>query len=275
MQVTLFSGGLGDVIRACYNTRSYQFLCETQETVAIVSASHNPFTTEIFRHHQNARHFLLLDLAHKYAEYFSAGLRGADISLALCEFAGLDYANIVRGRITGYTPTFDAPDNVPSQDHIVFQPFAGSVTDRTWPPHLIERVAAILRRLPCQVYLVTRSYPRISFAQDDSLIHGIEDGAPYAGGNITILSDLSAPASINLVKTARAFIGSWSSLHQVAWLENKPVAVFYPPNYYDVRNRTGYAFGLDRTNTYARDFKSITDNELQAFLNQWCLHPTS
>src|SRR4029079_18223243 len=89
MQAVLYSAGLGDVIRSIYLTRSYQFISEAAVPVKVLCASHNPFALEIFRHHRNARQFVLHDLGHKFEEYLGAGLRGADLDGALCDFAGV------------------------------------------------------------------------------------------------------------------------------------------------------------------------------------------
>lgn len=265
MSAALFAAGLGDVIRVCYQNAGYRILSETTRPVPVIVASHNPFSIEIFRHHRNAKNFILYDLGHKYLEFLEAGLRGPDISRALCDFAGLDYAGIFRGSADGYVPVFDAPDDIPSQGHIVFQPFAG-VPERSLPHDLIERTLESLRKLPCQVFMVTRSYPRSGGGR---LVHNAEDARAFAGGNVSVLENLSTPATLNLVKSCRAYVGSWSSLQQAAWFEHKPVAVFYPPDYVDVKKKTGYAFGMDRENTLGREFPQADAAELAAFLQRW------
>ena len=84
-----------------------------------------------------------------------------------------------------------------------------------------------------------------------------------------MLDSLTVPATLNLVKSCRAYVGSWSSLQQAAWFENKPVAVFYPPNYLDVRKQTGYAFGMDRQDTFGREYAQVDEDELKAFLRHF------
>jgi len=265
MSAALFAAGLGDVIRVCYQTCAYRVLSETTHPLPVLVASHNPFAIEIFRHHRNAKNFILYDLGHKYQEFLHAGLRGPDISRALCEFAGLNYATLLRGSAEGHVPVFDAPDDIPSTGHIVFQPFAG-VPERSLPSAVIEQTLQVLRKLPCQVFIVTRSYPR---SGGGKLIHNVEDARSFAGGNVTVLENLSTPAALNLVKKCHAYVGSWSSLQQAAWFEHKPVAVFYPVNYVDVRLRTDYAFGMDRENTLGREFPSLDMAELESFLHRW------
>lgn len=267
MQPVLYCAGLGDVIRAIYESVSYQFISETTVSVPIILASHNPFTIEILRHHPNARNFIIYDLAHKYDEFLRAGLQGAEINKALCEFAGLDYANLVRGRAQGYVPTFHALDDVDSSGHIVFQPFAGSIYDRTLPHELASKIAAVLRAQPRRVFIITRSYIRKGVS--GKMIHSEENARLYEGDNITVLENLSVPASLNLIKSASAYIGSWSSLHQAAWYENKPVAVFYPVNYVDVRERTGYAFGIDRENCYHAEFPAADMTKLADWIQKY------
>ena len=267
MTGALYCAGLGDVIRICYQTASYRIIGEATEPVPVIVASHNPFAIEIFRNHRNARNFILYDLGHKYEEYLGAGLRGADINKAICKFAGVDYDNLARGAANGHVPVFDAPDDVDSTGHIVFQPFAGNVSYRSLPPELIEKTVAVLRKLPCRVFIVTRSYLRPGGG--GKIIHATEDARCFEGGNVTVLENLSTPAALNLIKTSRAYVGSWSSLHQAAWFENKPVAVFYPENYHDVTQRTGYAFGMDRENTLGREFPKVDADELEQFLRKW------
>lgn len=267
MSVALFAAGLGDVIRVCYQNAAYRVLSEAAQPVHVLMASHNPFAIEIFRHHRNAKNFILYDLAHKFEEFFNAGLRGPDISRALCDFAGVDYGKLIRGNANGHMPVFDAPDEVDSNGHIVFQPFAGNASYRSLPPELIEKTAQVLRKLPCQVFVVTRSYFRAG--AKGKAIHAVEDARALEGGNITVLDSLTVPATLNLVKTCRAYVGSWSSLQQAAWFENKPVAVFYPEKYVDVEKRTGYAFGMDRENTFGREYPQVSTADLEAFLRRW------
>ena len=267
MQAALFTAGLGDCVRTIYKTRHYQMICEARERVAVLVGSHNPFALEIFRFHRNARNFVLYDVGHMYQAFFEDGLRGPDITKALCEFAGVDYASLPKGDCRDFTPLFDAPDDVASTGHIVFQPYAGNANYRTWDDAFIERVLDVLRRQPCPVFLITRSYIRKS--GDGKVIHALEDARRWAGGNIQVLEHLSVPASLNLIKSCRAYVGSWSSLHQAAWFENKPVAVFYPPDYVDVRNRTGYAFGLDRENTLHAEYPAADMEQLDTWLKRW------
>jgi len=267
MSAALFAAGLGDVIRACYLNASYRVLSETTQPVPVLMASHNPFSIEIFRHHRNAKHFILYDLAHKYEEFLNAGLRGPDISRALCDFAGVDYAQLIRGPANGHVPVFDAPDDVDSKGHIVFQPFAGNASHRSLPPDVIEMTVQVLRQLPCRVFVVTRSYFRPDVK--GKTIHTVEDARSVEGGNITVLDSLTVPATLNLIKNSRAYVGSWSSLQQAAWLENKTVAVFYPVNHHDKTRPTDYAFGMDRDNTLAREYPQVNATELAEFLQRW------
>ncbi len=267
MSVALFSAGLGDVIRACYQNAAYRVLSEATQPLPVLMASHNPFAIEIFRHHRNTKNFILYDLTHKFDEFLNAGLRGPDISRALCDFAGVDYAKLIRGNANGHVPVFDAPDDIASTGHIVFQPFAGNASFRSLPPALIEQTVQVLRKLPCAVYIVTRSYLRPGVR--GKVIHAVEDARCFEGGNVTVLEHLTTPAALNLIKSCRAYVGSFSSLQQAAWLENKPVAVLYPENFREVRQRSAYAFGMDRENTLGREFPQVNAAELEAFLQRW------
>jgi hypothetical protein len=267
MSAALFAAGLGDVIRSIYLNAAYRVLGAATEPVPVIMASHNPFAIEIFRHHRNAKNFILYDLAHKFEEFFNAGLRGIDINRALCGFAGVDHAKLIRGSADGHMPVFDAPDEVDSHGHIVLQPFAGNASYRSLPPELIEQTAQVLRKLPCQVFVMTRSYFRPG--AKGKTIHAVEDARSLEGGNITVLDSLTVPASLNLIKSCRAYVGSWSSLHQAAWFENKPVAVFYPEKYGDVEKQTAYAFGMGRENTLGCEYPRADAATLEAFLSRW------
>lgn len=267
MPGAIYAAGLGDVIRNCYQSASYRSIGEAAEPVPVIVASHNPFSIEIFRHHRNAKNFILYDLGHKYEEYLAAGLRGPDISRALCRFAGVDYDNLSRGPSNGHVPVFDAPDDVASAGHVVFQPFAGNASYRSLPLEMIARVVEVLRKLPCRVFIVTRSYLRTQ--NNGKVEHAEEDAREFAGGNVRVLENLSTPATLNLIKSCRAYVGSWSSLQQAAWFENKPVAVFYPEGFHVAQDRAGYAFGIDRENTLGREFPKVDADELAQFLCRW------
>lgn len=270
MRPVIFSAGLGDVIRTCYLTRSLQHLEEAASPVPVVVASHNPFSMELFRFHRNASQFVLYDLGHKYQELLGRGLSAREINEEICRFAGVDHASLVRGSADpGYRPTFDAPDHVASSGHIVFQPFAGNNGYRGLPAALVERIVQVLREQSCQVFLVTRSYLRGTAGPN--ALHGDEEAHQWAGGNITVLDSLSTPATLNLVKSSRALLGSFSSLVQAAWFEDKPVATFYPA---DCRNACGqppshYAFGMQRPDCLGRTFSEADMDELRTFLARW------
>lgn len=266
MSVALFNAGLGDIIRTCYLTAAYHTLGETNIPLPVIVASHNPFSIEIFRHHRNAKNFILYDLGHKYQEFFDAGLRGPDINRSLCEFAGLDYAALIRGKAEGRMPVFDAPDDIASEGHIVFQPFAGMDSHRSLPVPFIQQVADMLRGLPWPAYIITRSYPRSN--NGGRPLHGNEDARRFAGGNVTVLDNLSVPATLNLIKSCRAYVGSWSSLQQAAWLENKPVAVYYPKGHVNMDKPTDYAFGMGREETLGCEFPNASAAALEAFLRR-------
>jgi hypothetical protein len=269
MRPVIFTAGLGDVIRTCYLTRSLQHLEEAASPVSVLVASHNPFSMELFRFHRNATQFVLYDLGHKYQELLGK-LTAREINEEICRFAGVDHASLVRGPADpGYRPTFDAPDNVASSGHIVFQPFAGNNGYRGLPSGLTERIVPVLREQPCPVFLVTRNYLRGTAGP--GALHGDEDAHQWAGGNITVLDSLSTPATLNLVKSSRAVVGSFSSLVQAAWFEDKPVATFYPANCRDACGDppSPYAFGMKRADCLGRTFSEADVNELRTFLARW------
>lgn len=267
VKVALFSAGLGDVIRVMYQTNHYKYICEATKPVHIIVASHNPFTMEIFRFHRNAHNFILYDLGHKYEECVRSGLRGPEVTNTLFNFIGASRDNMIHGNHDGsFKPQFDAPDDVDSKDHIIFQPFAGNHDARSFKPEFIEKIVSILRKQNKKVFILTRSYIRKGVS--GKVVHDSEDAKQYEGGNITVLDNLSVPATLNLVKNSSAYVGSWSSMQQAAWFENKPVAVFYPVNYVDVVNRTGYAFGLDRSDCFHSDYVQFDEKAFETWVSK-------
>lgn len=260
----IFGAGLGDVIRVIHLNASYQHISTTKAPVNVILASHNPFAIEIFRHHRNASNFVLYELGHKYIEFLRAGLKGRAVTQALMDFAGLPMESLLSGPSDGTPPVFDAPDNVHSHGHVVFCPFAGSVGARTFTPSFTEKLVKVLRRAPVPVYIVTRSFPRAE--PSGRVIHTSEDARMFAGGNIQVLDSLTVPATLNLVRNASAYVGSWSSLQQAAWFEKKPVAVFYPVDWGDVTKRTAYAFGLDRPDCFHSDYPSLDTGLFERWL---------
>lgn len=270
MRPVIFTAGLGDIIRTCYLTRSLQHLEEASSPVPVVVASHNPFSIELFRFHRNATQFVLYDLGHKYQELVGKKLSPREMNERICRFAGVDHASLVRDPASpGFRPVFNAPDNVDSTGHIVFQPFAGNNRYRGLPAGLMERIVPVLREQPCPVFLVTRSYLRGKAGP--GALHGEEDAHQWEGGNITVLDSLSTPATLNLVKTSRALVGSFSSLVQAAWFEDKPVATFYPADCKDACGTppSQYAFGMKRADCLGRAFSEADVHELRTFLARW------
>jgi hypothetical protein len=65
---------------------------------------------------------------------------------------------------------------------------------------------------------------------------------------------------LNLVKNCRAFVGSWSSLLQAAWLERKPVAVYCPDGFLTQARHTDYGFGLGYSGTLALEFSAASND---------------
>ena len=263
--VGFFDGGLGDIVRIIYQSDAYRWLSGVTSPTPVVVASGNPFSVEIFRCHRNSGNFVIYDLSRKRQLLMAEGLRGIECHQALCDFAGLRHSDIVRGLPPeGYSPIFDAPDDIDSDGHFVLQPFSGSNDARSWHPKFIERVVAALRFQPRRTFLLTRNFIR----QDSAgrVVHAVEDARPFEGGNITVLDNLSVPGALNLVKRSTAYVGSWSSLHQAAWLEGKPVAVFYQPKNVDVMRRTAYAFGLDRPDCLHADYPKFDEGAFTAWV---------
>jgi len=268
MKVTYFGAGLGDVIRSIYLREGYKLLSETSEPTAVIVASHNPYSIEIFRHHKNNSNFILYDLGHKFDEFLHDGMDGSKMLESLVNFAGHSMDDLVLGKSAGYDPIFHAPDEIGAHGHIVFCPFAGSTGPRTFTHEFIVRVLEVLNGCGRPVYLVSRDFPRID--PRGRVIHGGESTVDFASENVICLNNLSVPASINLVKNAAAYVGSWTSLQQAAWFANKPVAVFYPPNWSGATKQSAYAFGIDRPDCHHSDYDSFDESALSAWLTRLC-----
>ncbi len=266
MKVTYFGAGLGDVIRSIYLREGYRLLSETTEPMAVIVASHNPYSIEIFRHHKNNSKFVLYDLGHKFDEFLHSRMDGSKMLESLVTFAGHSMDDLVLGKSDGYDPIFHAPDEIASHGHIVFCPFAGSTGARTFTREFTVRVLEVLKRSGRAVYLVSRDFPRID--PRGRVIHGSESTASFASENVICLNNLSVPASINLVKNSAAYVGSWTSLQQAAWFANKPVAVFYPPNWSGATKASAYAFGIDRPDCHHSDYESFDESALRVWLGR-------
>lgn len=266
-KVAFFGAGLGDVIRMIYQSKHYKYICEATEPVHVIVASHNPFAIEIFKFHRNAHNFILYDLGHKYEECIQSAVSGTDATNTLYGFIGASRDNFIHGKSAGdFKPVFDAPDEINSKGHIIFQPFAGNDDGRSFSPEFIEKIVSVLRKQEKTVYILTRSYIRKEI--DGKVVHSEENAKQYEEGNIIVLDNLSVPAALNLVKNSSGYIGAWSSMQQIAWFENKPVAVFYQPNNVDVLNRsTDYAFGLDRPDCLHSDFPSFDALKFESWVN--------
>jgi hypothetical protein len=262
-----FTGGLGDIIRTIYMTKSYQFISETKKQTIIIIASHNPYVVELFKFHKNAKNFIIIDLSHKYLEYLYQGLKGPQITHRLCFFLKLNPRQAKRG-IANQTsvPEFYAPDEILSKNHVIFQPYSG-LKGKDFPKDAMMKIFNLIKNTQLHIYVVGRDYIRLN--KKGEHIHSAEDFSFFEGKNVTVIKNLSIPATLNLVRNAKLFLGTWSSLQQAAWFENKPVAVFYPPKYECVTQPSEYAFGLNRQDCFHSDFNTIHYENLEKWLNTY------
>lgn len=239
-----FYGGLGDILLRCYQTRFWYELENTEERVGVVVASVNPYATELFRWHINRQHIVLYDLAHILDHFSGKGIRGGDLHRELATFAGLGwpgkYEDFRDSPPAGWRPTFFCPDYLDDSDYIVFHPFAG-LKNRTLPREdLIETIGA-LGESGAKVYISSRDFIRFSSGRslhDPETLPDIE-----IPENVVLLNNLSVPATLNLVRNARAFVGVQSSLILAAALEGISSLALYPERLAnDFSSNSGYAF---------------------------------
>jgi hypothetical protein len=267
-----FSGGLGDVIRALYTKKGYILLNNAQKPIAIVLASHNPFTKEIFLFHANFRRFILIDVSISYETLFAKGFRGDDLTAQIKK--SIPYGvNSCIGTEQHKNPKriFTAPDTLEIlnfEKYVIFQPFAGG-NARNIPCNLIIEILETLDKRKIKTFILMRSFVRTDFKgkliHDDEKLNSTINLSKYS--QVKLLNNLSVPATLQLLQNSKGCIGSWSSLHQAAWFEKKPVAVYYPPKYIDVEKRTGYAFGLDYADTIHADFSSFDLEQFEKWLD--------
>ena len=217
-------GGLGDVARRFYLTDTYERLDSLAKPTFILCFSHNPSAMDFFRFHPNHRNLLLCDLGHVYMALLhdpSFDNRGLNQKLfSLCGFSPADQLAMRREpKPIGH---FHAPDSIGNiSGHVVIHPFGRGWGD--WPPATCELVKTALRAVPefVRVFVVSADY---TAADGRRKVESFSCDLP----NVTVLKNLSAPATFSLVASASRFIGNISALAQVAAFERIPSVILHP-----------------------------------------------
>ena len=262
-----FYGGLGDIFLRIYQTKFWYYLENSEQRTGIALASVNPFAAELFRWHVNRANLLVYDLANALENFSGQGLSGKELHEALAVFAGLpwpiDWKDYKVPPPPGWKPTFFAPDYLDDEGHFVFHPFAG-MKSRSLSKDQIGCVLECLGSLPCNVYIPSRDFIRF---QGGRAAHGAEElpDLPIPP-NVILLKNLSVPATLNLIRNAKGFIGTQSSLVLAAAHEGIPSLALYPeflePEF-EAASR--YASYMTMDHMSALSFEGVNE----ANLNRW------
>ncbi len=217
-------GGLGDVARRFYLTDTYERLASLAEPTFILSFSHNPSVMDFFRFHPNHRNLITCDLGHIYLSlqsdpFFDKRALNPTI-FSLCGFTPAQ--ELSRRREPRPIGHFHAPDSLGKiSGHIVLHPFGRGWGD--WPAATCELVKSALRAVPAavRIFVVSADY---TSPEGRRKTETFSCDLP----NVTVLKNLSAPATFSLVATASRFIGTGSALAQVAAFERIPSVILHP-----------------------------------------------
>jgi hypothetical protein len=221
----LFVGaGLGDVARRLYLTDTYDLLGTFTEPASILSFSHNPSALDFFRFHPNSQRLVLIDAGHIYmALLHDRNVERKDINrrvFEICGFTDTDF--IARRREPKPIGFFHAPDVISdAKGHIVIHAFGRGWGN--WPETVCEAVRSALRDMPVPVRAFVICATHIS-TDGRRMMESFPCDLPH----VTVLQNLSAPAAFSLVASASRFIGTISSLAQVAAFEGIPSLVLHP-----------------------------------------------
>jgi hypothetical protein len=253
------AGGLRDVARRFYFTNTYEVLSTASEPTAVLSLARNPSALDFFRHHPNSRNLDILDLAHlNIALRRDGSVDKAKVNEMIFQRCGLDGRNqLTRARKPQPIGHFhSAEKTLAPGGHVLLHPFGRVWGD--WPDNIVSMVKRSLRHVPAGVvtYVICADYVACDglVKHEEFLCHD---------ANVRVLRNLSAPAAFNLVATASRFIGSLSSLSQVAAFENVPSLILHPAECTDFRPPlSGYAQAIWEHNGVSADYDSLPEKKL-------------
>jgi ADP-heptose:LPS heptosyltransferase len=216
------AGGLGDVARRLYHTTTYEVLDSLTEPILAICCSHNPSSLELFRYHKNSEHLVILDVGHIFRRRMHTERLKPFQALQslLRQFALSPADQLAKPRVPEPIRRFHAPDLFATKgEYAVIHPSGRGWGD--WPPEVKELVGRVITQSGLKAYVLCADY----IAGDKQRK---AETFPTHHANTTVLKNLSAPAAFTLVAGARKFIGTMSSLAQVAALEKVPSVVLYP-----------------------------------------------
>lgn len=265
----LFVGaGLGDVARRFYRTTTYELLNHLETPTPVICYSHNPSALEFFRFHPNHRNIILYDMGHYYMGLMRQGVReAAELNrrvFAVCGYSERDL--LAKPRSPLPITCFHAPDTLPdTRGCIVVHPFGRGWGD--WPTETCDRVVAALSTLPrsIKIFIIAAHYRSTD---------GRNKNEEFACAlpNARILHNLSAPAAFSLVASASRFIGTMSSLAQVAAFERIPSVVLHPARCRDFGpDVNGYAKSILEADGVNLPYDTTDPAMLTNFLREFLL----
>ena len=216
--------GLGDVARRFYLTDTYERLASLEEPTFILCFSHNPSAMDFFRFHPNHRNLVTCDLGHIYLSLQSdPSFDNRELNRKLFSLCGFTpEQDLSRRREPKPIGHFHAPDSLGNiTGHVVLHPFGRGWGD--WPPATCELVKTALRAVPASVgiFVVSADY---TSPEGRRKTETFSCDLP----NVTVLKNLSGPATFSLVASASRFIGTGSALAQVAAFERIPSVILHP-----------------------------------------------
>lgn len=248
-------GGLGDLVLRLYRRNACEILDDADSPHNLIMMCNNPYALELFKWHPNRKNFIFFDLHHKWLEFQGPGDSPEDVIKRVYQFLDLPIELRVGMGPATKKPSFHSVDEIVDENYLVFQPFAGG-KNRCLPDDLIVRLLELFGRIEQRVYVVTRSYIRLGGRQADQVVHWSESFPFALPENVIHYSDLSVPATLQLIAGSAGFIGSHSSLVLTAWLEGVPTAVFYQKGNSDFQvPGKGYSFGATRSDCYHASFE--------------------
>lgn len=216
-------GGLGDVARRFYHSTTYEVLNSLLVPTPVICYSHNPGALEFFRFHPNCQNLVLFDVGHVYMHLLRLGMRAGELDLAVFSACGFSEADkIATRRDPQPIRHFHAPDLIsPIGNYIVVHPFARGWGD--WPKPICETVADAVRSFSnaFKVYVIGSDY-----ITADAFVK--RERSFFDSREVIIVKNTSAPSVFTLVAGAKGFIGTMSSLAQVAAFERIPSLILHP-----------------------------------------------
>lgn len=263
-----FRSGLGDVINRIFRSDNYVLLDQLERPIRIVLLTHNPYVKELFLWHPSRSKFVILEPNVDWSDVPKGGARARWIK-AYAEL-GLDFNDRHEKRLRSSPEEIRFyPEPTESQfitntvtgEYYIMQPFAGG-KHRFLPPNIVDTLLQTLVQFDRKIFIIGRSYDRYG---PNGKIHGRETTEKFFEHSLIvdlISQNLSVPATIELVKRCRCFIGTHSSMNLAAWYFRKNNVILYPKetrkHFVGAQAGGGYSFGMNYPNTYHATFENFS-----------------